>query len=118
MQYVPIFSFRTEPCLPDYDKVYRPFLFNELPTVGKEEAIREILSRDKEADKIEELYEQSKRRFNFEREKELYEKRNELDPGEVLERYALLTYLVSREARNFLFLGNNPFKGTIFSQLF
>ncbi len=80
--------------------------------------VDEEWKKDMDVEKIKEAIELSKKRFDFTKEKLLYEKVPYLKPEEVLEKFVVLSQLMDPEMRLYLNEGQNPFSKTIFGELF
>jgi len=107
-----------EPALPEINEIFRTYLRTETKGKDLSTTVDEAWKKDLDKDKIKEIIELSKNRFNFRKEKVLYENIGNLNPEEVMEKFVILNHLIDNEMRLFLIEGQNPFANTIFAELF
>jgi hypothetical protein len=76
------------------------------------------IRNDEERLRIKNMIDSSESAFNFKKkEEQLYKNIRNLNADEVIEKYVILSHLISYEYRYYLHYGVNPFESTIFSQL-
>ena len=76
------------------------------------------IKNDEERLRIKKIIDSSESSFNFKKKEEsLYKNIKNLNADEILEKYVILSHLISYEYRYYLHYGVNPFESTIFNQL-
>lgn len=76
------------------------------------------IKNDEERLRIKKMIDSSESSFNFKKKEEpLYKNIKNLNADEILEKYVILSHLISYEYRYYLHYGVNPFESTIFNQL-
>ena len=109
-----------EPYLPEYDQIFRTFMKTSPNNILKlDTQIKEIFG-DEDIDKIrmDKILKASKKRFDYSKEKNMFNKMNNQNPEEFLEKFVILSHLIDNDHRIYLQAGQNPFNITIFNEMF
>lgn len=80
--------------------------------------LNDAIKNDAERERIRKILKESDNKFNYrKKEMPLFESLNSIDPDTIIEKYVILTHLISYEFRAFLASGVNPFEITIFNDI-
>jgi len=117
--------------LPEFDQIFRTYLdgdhpinlqglktkkFSSLKTMGRK--LNETIKNDEERKRIKKMLEESDLEYNYrKREIPFFESVEKTDPEVIIEKYVIMTHLISYDFRNYLLNGINPFDITIFKDV-
>lgn len=80
--------------------------------------LNDAIKNDAERERIRKILKESDSKYNYKKkEKPLFESLSSIDPDIIIEKYVILTHLISYEFRAFLSSGVNPFEVTVFKEV-
>lgn len=112
--------------MPEFDEIFRCYLDEKTVSTDqkkkflkkKGKMMEEAMKNDAERLKIKKILRESDHKFNYKRrEQSIFEALNDCDPDKIIEKYVILSHLVSYEPKAYLTYGVNPFDKTIFKEI-
>jgi len=111
--------------LPEFDQIFRAYLDDNESKVRKfkhvkqmVKSLKDTIKNDKERLKIKQMLNDSDLNYNYrKKEMPLFESVSKMDADVIIEKYVILSHLITHDLRFYLEVGENPFKITIFKDV-